>query len=723
MSNCIAAVRSVLLKIRLPCMRAQLLCLSVLCIAPVFPASAGDLMIYNDALAGGWENWSWSTTISADTGHKKVGTSSAAVQYTGGWAGLSFRTAAPIDTSGYASLHFWVYGSTGAGLLHVFTQPTDNGTNSTGYDFTPTPNDWLEVTIPLSALGNPTQITRLNIMDGTGNTQPLYYLDDLRLIAKPLPALSLSIDAAANRKSISPYIYGINGKYSDNSLSLMQSMNIPVRRWGGNNTSRYNWKNDATNAGMDWYFEDVKPISAPYPPNPPADSIFTRTIDENTSVNSKTLLTVPMIGYVAKSYKEVDPTACGFSISKYGLQQDNDWQWWPDCGNGIKPDGTTKVTGNNPLDTSIVVGPQFVKDWITFLVNLYGNASQGGVSFYNLDNEPDLWFDTHRDVFPVALKYDQLKSRTIQYAAAIKSIDPTAKVLGPAVSGWSFYWHSPYDIQREDYSWTDQNAHGGMPLTPWYLKQMKAYEQANGKRILDYLDLHYYPQGFNSTSLSAGDAATRALRLRSTRSLWDPTYVDESWIGTSDKTDGGIVKLIPRMKAWVNANYPGTKLAISEYMWGGFEDINGALAQADVLGIFGREGLDMATLWTPPGVNTPGAFAFKMYRNYNGAGAKFGSISVLAKSNDQSRLAIYAAEESATGPLTLIVINKTTTQQSAPITLKNFNPTGVLQTWRYSPANLTRIVRLSDRSFTGTKFANSFPANSITLIRVLGQRP
>ena len=74
----------------------------------------------------------------------------------------------------------------------------------------------------------------------------------------------------------------------------------------------------------------------------------------------------------------------------------------------------------------------------------------------------------------------------------------------------------------------DRLAHGNIPLIEWYLQQMKAYEVANGKRLLDYVDVHYYPE--NVKLEPAGNAAKQALRLRSTRSLWDPTYVDESYI-------------------------------------------------------------------------------------------------------------------------------------------------------------------------------------------------
>jgi hypothetical protein len=175
------------------------------------------------------------------------------------------------------------------------------------------------------------------------------------------------------------------------------------------------------------------------------------------------------------------------------------------------------------------------------------------------------------------------------------------------------------------------------------------------------------------------------------------------------------------MKAWVQANYPGTKLAITEYNFGAPEHINGALTQADVLGIFGREGLDLATLWSPPAATQPTAFAFRLYRNYDGAGAKFGETSVAAASSAQSQLAVYAAEEAATGALTLMVINKTPGALSAPLALSHYTPTGMLQGWRYSAAQLGSIAHLPNQAFSGTQFTASYPANSITLWRVAGK--
>jgi hypothetical protein len=99
-------------------------------------------------------------------------------------------------------------------------------------------------------------------------------------------------------------------------------------------------------------------------------------------------------------------------------------------------------------------------------------------------------------------------------------------------------------------------------------------------------------------------------------------------------------------------------LAISEYNWGALGHMNGALAQADILGIFDREGLDLATLWSPPDLTDPGTFAFMMHRNYDGNGQGFGETGVLAASSDQEDVAVYAATRGSDGALTAMLINK-----------------------------------------------------------------
>jgi hypothetical protein len=344
----------------------------------------------------------------------------------------------------------------------------------------------------------------------------------------------------------------------------------------------------------------------------------------------------------------------------------------------------------------------------------YGAASSGGVRLYDLDNEPELWDDTHRDVHPAPTSYDEMRDRAYAYAAAVKATDPGAQTFGPASWGWTAYFWSALDWAPGGAWWNnpqDRLAHGNVPFIDWYLQQLRAYEQQHGARILDYLDLHYYPQASGVSLSPAGGSSTQSLRLRSTRSLWDPTYTDESWIGEP-------VRLIPRMHDWVNTNYPGTKLAMSEYNWGALDHINGALAEADVLGIFGREGLDLATLWDPPTATQPGAFAFRMFLNYAGARDHFGDVSVAALSTDQTQLSTYAAQDSTSGALTLLIINKTAQALTSAVALAHFNPAPGAQVYRYSAANLGAIVRDADQAVSATGFTATFPPSSITLIVV-----
>jgi len=526
----------------------------------------------------------------------------------------------------------------------------------------------------------------------------------------PSAGPALSVDAAVVQHTISPLIYGLN--FAEEGLA--DDIDLPLNRWGGNATTRYNWQLDISNHASDWYFQNIPNDVADEDalPNGSSSDAF---VAQNVRTGAETLLTVPLIGWTPTGPRL---RACGFGIAAYGAQQavapDN-----ADCGNGVLPGGAD-VTGNDPTDTSAAITPAFVTSWMQHLTDEFGPIGAGGVRFYNLDNEPMLWSDTHRDVHPQPNSYDEMRDRTYAYAAAIKAADPKALTLGPVAWGWVEYFYSALDVAAGGDWWNtrpDRLAHGDVPYVPWYLQQMQAYETAHGLRLLDYLDLHIYPQANGLFSTAAGNAATQALRLRSTQALWNPDYVDESWINEP-------VYLLPRMRQWVADNYPGTKLAITEYNWGALNHINGAVAQADVLGLFGREGLDLATLWDPPTAAQPGAYAFRMYRNYDGQHHRFGSESLTATSGDEQQLAVYAARRPEDGALTIMVINKSLTAAlTSSLSLSGFTPGPAAGVYRYSAANLNAIVHLPDQAVTAAGFTATYPPQSITLFVLPASTP
>ncbi|HEX6345553.1 glycoside hydrolase family 44 protein [Umezawaea sp.] len=502
---------------------------------------------------------------------------------------------------------------------------------------------------------------------------------------------ALSVDFSAARHAISPDIYGLNGGDPAFSAEIGQS----VARWGGNASSRYNFKNRTYNTGSDWFFENI--VAA-------EERSLEGVVGSNLGRGIKPVVTVPMVGWVAKDSPSSHPFACGFPATRFPVQDGFD-TWDPNCGNG-QQDGKNLI--GVPEDTSVRADAAFAGEMVAHLVDRFGTAARGGVPIYELDNEPVLWAHTHRDVHPELVGYDELGGKGTATAAAIKAADPSAAVLGP--SGWGYCEWVASGVDGCGPG-ADSAAHGGLNLSQWYLKNMKDYGDAHGgRRYLDYFDQHFYPQ------ISSGkDPATNAWRLRSVRSLWDPTYVEESWIGP-----GGVnappLQFIRTMKSWIAQYYPGTKTAITEYNWGALDDINGALAQADVLGVFGREGLDLATMWGEPKPSDPGAYAFRMYRNYDGAGGRFGDVSVSANSADQDRLAVYAAERTSDKALTVVVVNKTADDLTSPLSLSGFDSAGAAQRFTYGPANLGAIVRGADLQVGDDRVEATYPANSITLL-------
>jgi glycosyl hydrolase family 44 len=511
------------------------------------------------------------------------------------------------------------------------------------------------------------------------------------------PPVTVAIDASADRTAISPLIYGV----AYGTPATLSDLNVPVNRLGGNNTSRYSWQANADNRGSDWYFESIAYTSSA------AGEVGDSFISASAASGAQPMVTIPMVGWVARVGPGRSKLA-SFSIAKYGPQSGNDWQWFPDAGNGLHSNGSF-VTGNDPNDSGVPADSLFQKGWAQHLFAAWGPAYATGLPFYILDNEPSIWHATHRDVHPTGATMKEIRDKIVDYAATIKSVDPSALVVGPEEWGWSGYFFSGYDQQYGSiHGWSslpDRASHGGADYLPWLLDQVRQASSAAGERLLDYFSVHYYPQSgefSNDTS-----SAMQLLRNRSTRSLWDPAYVDESWINDT-------VELVPRLRGWVAASYPGTRTAVTEYNWGAEAHINGATAQADILGIFGREGLDLATRWTTPDGSTPTYKAIRLYRNYDGHLSTFGDVHVRAVAPDPDTLSAFAAQRRSDGALTVMVVHKRMSGNT-PVTLSlaNFGAKGSVQAWQLTAANT--IARLADLPVTSNAVSTTVPPQSVTL--------
>src|SRR5438552_2860975 len=306
---------------------------------------------------------------------------------------------------------------------------------------------------------------------------------------------TVSVDAAANRRAISPLIYGIH--FGDSSTLL--GLNATVNRLGGNSVGRYNYLQDIDNRGSDYYF-----LAFPY-----SDPVVVGGHGDDFIATSKAggaepYLSMPMVGYVAATNANRDVTF-SFPISTCGAQTDNAGPPYADAGNGCVAgvDAYPCSSGHplippppatcHPASASVAADGAFQQGWAQHVKDTFGAASAGGLKYWGLDNEPTIWHHVYWDVHPSPSDTAEMRTKMIDYGSRIKSVDPTAQVLGPEEWGWDAYFYSGKDqellsqVACNGPDCPDRLAQGGLDYTAYLLDQLHQYEAGGGGRILDML--------------------------------------------------------------------------------------------------------------------------------------------------------------------------------------------------------------------------------------------
>jgi hypothetical protein len=613
------------------------------------PLEAAEL-IYDKQLATGWDDWGW--------GPHQLGNGPAKIVFAGygGWllhhpplpwryGGLAFRFSAPKEWGEFLQVSLRQQG-----------KPDDSfPTVAIAGRHIALVDGWQEVLVDWKELNPERQpFDRILIGSRTPVGPEWGELDRVMLTkppAKDTQQAKLSVLCEAPTHPISELVYGSSG----DSWNSGQS----TQRIGGNPLSRDNWDLGTWNTGNDWFFENA---------GLPSGNLFD-AFDGASKSKRKLAVVVPMLGWVAK-----DKTSVSFPRSKFPNQRKFD-PYKPEAGDGYTPDGKPLVA--DPSQTSVPAPPELIGGWVRKVLAQDAQHGARSIHMYILDNEPTLWDTTHRDLHPQPLSYDELLDRTVKYASAIRDADPAAVIAGPAEWGFTGYEYSAVDRVAGFGLRPDRRAHGDMQLVAWYLKKLAEHEKTTGKRLLDVFDLHFYPA---AQGMYGGDArtdpASADLRLRSTRALWDPEYVDESWIKDS-------VRLIPRMKDWVRENYPGTKLSIGEWSFGAEQHISGGLATAEALGRFGQQGLDAAYFWGELKEGTPAYWAFRAYRNYDGQGARFLDVSVATR--EMEGVSLFASRDASNSRLVLVLVNRDQTLKvTSTITLPGCGSVASSRLFSYS---------------------------------------
>jgi hypothetical protein len=669
-------------------------------------AGAAPLGVYADALANGFTDQSWADAGDYDLANTSpVHGGSDSIRFApNSWGGLQFvANTSEFDFIDYQSLSFWVHGGSGAG--------------AGGQTI------WVVITDNYAAVSETIDVATLVpggvLQAGAGTLQHALYIDDIvfdeRTSAPPGgDPVAVSVDASANVHTFSPYIFGV--AFGDPARNA--AMGYTVDRWGGNSTTRYNWEVDVHNTASDYFYENI-PGATDRTQVPPIGNDADAFVGAALGAGIQPLMTIPTIGWTPRADSpQSHPYFAGFSVARYGAQQATD-PYDPDAGNGYHTNGMP-ITGNDPHDTSSEVGPDFWTPWLAHFQATFGSAAGGGVKFYALDNEVMLWNSTHRDVHPDPPTYDEIWGKALDYGQAIRSQDLGAKITGPVTWGYCDLFTSAADAALGNcLDGPDRANHGGIPFVAWYAQQVCTHAFPDDALAVDYIDLHYYPQGQNVALSDDDSPATAARRLRSLKELYDPTWVSESWISDLGDTDANHYDkpdLIPRVRGWINQYCPGLKLAITEYNWGNDGTASGAVAQAELFGIFAREGVDLATRWVAPEANTRAERAYTLFRNYDGAGSKVEGNSVSASSANVDQIGAYAF---TSGARTIVLLtNKDAVTHDANLTFASALA-GAWTLYGFDAANA--VHSLASGGIAGTTLTlPALPAISANLLVIEG---
>ncbi len=444
--------------------------------------------------------------------------------------------------------------------------------------------------------------------------------------------VQISVDVTADRMPVSPYLYGKNDspgspssplseadwqRFRDAGLRMMRTL-------GGNNGTKYNWQKKLS-SHPDWY-----------------NNVYANDWDYAQAQLQQHLPAVQsmwcfqLIGKVAAN--------ADHNFNDWGYNQSN---WWPGVGQNLAGGGVPNENGEKALvagnpalylaDSDAITSTAILDHWIK-PDRLGLDRSQ--FRYWSMDNEPEIWLGTHDDVMPVQLSAEAFMQRYFAYAKAARARFPEIKLVGPVPANeWQWYnWVSPITADGRSYPWLE-----------YFIKRVAEEQARTGIRLLDVLDIHYYPG-------TTDPAAIAQLH----RTFFDETYVSPDANGVHTVNGGWDTSItneyiFGRCAAWLEryhgANH-GVTFGLSEIALPVTNAPLAAIWYASTLGEFMKHGVELFTPWTwQPGMWE----VLHLFSRFNG------SMSVRADSSKETTVSAYATIDAATGELVVVLVNRALT--------------------------------------------------------------
>jgi hypothetical protein len=518
--------------------------------------------------------------------------------------------------------------------------------------------------------------------------------------------VTVTVDANAGRRAISPYIYGKNNNVSDDPGSptsaaqwkLMREAGLRFSREnGGNNGSRYNWRKKISNH-PDWY-NNVYPHNWDYAAKKLGDSL----------PNAQGMWGFQLIGKAAANItNNFDDWSYNGSNYWSGVQQNL-------AGGGVPngAGGSAASTNGNPN--------LYMQNWpadstVNILDHWFGSGGLGlnnsKIKYWSMDNEPDIWSGTHDDIMPTQPTAEAFMQLYFSVAKKARAKFPNIKLTGPVpASEWQWYaWNNAkiMAMNGQSYTWLE-----------FFIKRISEEQAATGMRLLDVIDIHSYPGESNSADIVQGHRVYFDTLYNYPGANGVKTIAASGW-------DNSITKefILERCNRWL-AQYMGPNhgvtLAVSEY---GATHVNAnvtSVAYGSILGTFADNGVELFSPWY---WNTGMWETMHLFSRY----AK--NIRVKSVSSQELNVSAYSSVNTTNDSMTVVLVNRhLTAARTVSMNISNFSiPNGSYATKQLSslPSSETFVSHTSNAltsnsvSVTANTFTVNLPALSTTAVILKG---
>ncbi len=517
-------------------------------------------------------------------------------------------------------------------------------------------------------------------------------------------SVEVTIDARAPGKVISPNIYGKNNSLSDNPSSPVtaaawqryRDAGITIfRESGGNNSTKYNWRKKLS-SHPDWY-----------------NNVYSHDWD-----------------YAARSLQQNLPAAQGmWTLSLLGWAASNksnnfnDWNynssnWWSGVhqnlagGGTVNPDGGSKaLQAGDPT--------KYLEQWpadsvVEILRKWMGEGGLGydpnRLLYWNMDNEPEIWSGTHDDVMTQQIPAEEFMQRYFETAKKARALFPDIKLMGPlAANEWQWYnWNNnAIASEGKNYVWLE-----------YFIKRVAEEQKATGVRLLDLLDIHFYP--------GETDPA-QVLQLH--RVYFDRNYVYPGHNGVHRiggwNTSINKEYVFERCREWLEKYMGpdhGVTFSVTETsVSGNLPVMVNTLWYASMLGEFGQRGVEVFTPWDW----RVGMYeVVHLFTRYSHAHA------IPGVSSDETLVSAYSSISEDSDSVTVILVNRHLTEsRQVNVSLSNFVMAGTTLSTRQLkslPATETFVSASENGLLAGTTeageagFSVVLPPLTVTAVMVPG---